>query len=168
MHSKQLSTNKVAEVYPYSLARRFGRNSLLVRKTRPGLAGGVRLTVHLELGFSVEDRRINIQRIAFVSAELARAGAAVIAAPIAPYEGSRNAARDTIQHTGASGGNFFLIYVATPLEHCEKTDRKGNYAKARRGEIRGFTGIGVYEEMFVSLKLTSVQTMSMSHQASPI
>lgn len=107
---------------------------------------GVRLTVHLELGFSAEDRHTNIQRIAFVSAELARAGAAVIAAPIAPYERSRNTAKDTIQHAGGAGGNFFLIYVATPLEYCERTDRKGNYAKARRGEIKGFTGIGGYEE----------------------
>jgi sulfate adenylyltransferase len=44
--------------------------------------------------------------------------------------------------SGGAGANFFLIHVATPLEHCEKTDRKGNYAKARRGEIKGFTGIG--------------------------
>lgn len=83
-----------------------------------------------------------LQRIAFVSAELTRAGAAVIAAPIGPYEHSRQAAKDTIVHTGGSGGNFFLIHVATPLEHCEKTDRKGVYKKARAGEIKSFTGIG--------------------------
>lgn len=71
----------------------------------------------------------------------------MIAAPIAPYEESRNAARGTIQQAGGAGGNVFLIYVATPLEYCEKTDRKGNYAKARRGEIKGFTGIGGYEEI---------------------
>lgn len=110
------------------------------------------LTAHSELGFSAEDRHTNIQRIAFVSAELARAGAAVIAAPIAPYERSRNAARDTIQQAGGAGGNVFLIYVATPLEYCEKTDRKGNYAKARRGEIRGFTGIGQYEETVCAIE----------------
>ena len=95
-----------------------------------------------ELGFSPEDRHKNIQRIAFVSAELARAGAAVVAGPIAPYARSRLAARQTITSTGGSGGNFFLIHVATPLSYCEATDRNGNYAKARRGEIKGFTGIG--------------------------
>jgi sulfate adenylyltransferase len=120
-------------------------NSRPVRKLVRGVSG-VRLTPILELGFSAEDRHTNIQRIAFVSAELARAGAAVIAAPIAPYERSRNTARDTIQQAGGAGGNFFLIYVATPLEYCEKTDRKGNYAKARRGEIKGFTGIGECKE----------------------
>lgn len=94
-----------------------------------------------ELSFSPEDRHKNIQRIAFVSAELARAGAAVIAAPIAPYELSRQAARDTVLHSGGAGGNFFLIHVATPLEHCEATDRKGRYKQARRGEIKHFTGV---------------------------
>jgi sulfate adenylyltransferase len=95
-----------------------------------------------ELGFSSEHRHKNIARIAFVAAELTRAGAAVVAAPIAPYESVRKAAKETILQSGGAGANFFLIYVATPLEHCEKTDRKGNYAKARRGEIQGFTGIG--------------------------
>ena len=102
----------------------------------------VRSELSAELGFSREDRHKNIQRIAFVSAELTRAGAAVIAAPIAPYADSRKAARDTIVSTGGSGGNFFLVHVATPLEHCEKFDRKGVYKKARAGEIKGFTGIG--------------------------
>jgi len=106
----------------------------------------VRAELSSELGFSPEDRHKNIQRIAFVSAELARAGAAVIAAPIAPYEASRNAARETIAATAGAGGNFFLVHVATPLDYAEKTDRKGIYAKARRGEIKGFTGIDdVYE-----------------------
>jgi sulfate adenylyltransferase len=45
-----------------------------------------------------------------------------------------------------------LIYVATPLEHCEKTDRKGNYAKARRGEIKGFTGIGEYGKKICAIE----------------
>lgn len=99
-----------------------------------------------ELGFSPEDRHKNILRIAFVAAELARAGAAVIATPIAPYERSRAAARDHILHAASSGGNVFTIHVATPLEHCEVTDRKGRYAAARRGEIKGFTGVDdVYE-----------------------
>ncbi|KAG8767793.1 Sulfate adenylyltransferase [Ceratobasidium sp. 428] len=89
----------------------------------------------------------NIQRIAFVSAELSRAGAAVIAAPIAPYHHSRKAARDHIVSTAGAGGNFFLIHVATPLAHCEATDRKGIYKRARAGEIKNFTGVDdPYEE----------------------
>lgn len=76
-----------------------------------------------------------------MAAELARAGAAVIASPLAPYERSREAARDTVVQSGGAGGNFFLVHVATPLEHAEATDRKGRYAAARRGEIKGFTGI---------------------------
>ena len=99
-----------------------------------------------ELSYTREDRYKNLQRIAFVAAELTRAGAAVIAAPIAPHEAGREAARETILQNGGSGANFFLIHVATPLEHCEKTDRKGLYAKARKGEISGFSGVNdVYE-----------------------
>jgi sulfate adenylyltransferase len=88
-----------------------------------------------------------LQRIAFVAAELTRAGAGVIAAPIAPHEAGREAARQTILQNGGSGANFFLIHVNTPLQHCEKTDRKGLYAKARRGEMQWFTGVSdAYEE----------------------
>ncbi|KAG8827432.1 Sulfate adenylyltransferase [Serendipita sp. 401] len=106
----------------------------------------VRAELSSELGFSPEGRHKNIARIAFVAAELTRAGAAVIAAPIAPYESVRTAARDIVTQSGGAGGNFFLIHVATPLEFCERTDRKGAYARARRGEIKGFTGIDdVYE-----------------------
>lgn len=113
--------------------------SLLLGETiRSGLSS--------ELGFTAEDRHKNIQRIAFVAAELTRAGAAVIAAPIAPYERSRQLAKDTILKDGGSA-NFFLVHVATPLQVCEANDRKGNYAKARRGEIKNFTGVDdVYEE----------------------
>lgn len=48
----------------------------------------------------------------------------------------------SVQHGGAGGGTFFLVHVATPLEYCEKTDRRGIYAKARKGNYKGFTGIG--------------------------
>ncbi|KAJ8522474.1 hypothetical protein ONZ45_g988 [Pleurotus djamor] len=94
-----------------------------------------------ELGFSAEERHQHIQRIAFVAGELTRAGAAVIAAPVAPHEHSREAARQTILQSGGAGGNFFLIHVDTPLEYCEKTDRRGWYAQARRGDIQGFVGV---------------------------
>ncbi|KZV85870.1 putative sulfate adenylyltransferase [Exidia glandulosa HHB12029] len=130
----------IARALQVTLNQQGGRSvSLLLGET-------VRSELSAELGFSREDRHKNIQRIAFVSAELTRAGAAVIAAPIAPYAHSRKAAKETILQSGGSGANFFLIHVATPLEHCEKFDRKGVYKKARAGEIKGFTGIDdVYE-----------------------
>lgn len=76
-------------------------------------------------------------------AELSRAGAAVVCTPIAPYVATRQAFKDyVVQHGGAGGGSHFLVHVATPLEYCEKTDRRGTYAKARAGKYVGFTGIG--------------------------
>ncbi|KAG9050480.1 Sulfate adenylyltransferase [Tulasnella sp. UAMH 9824] len=132
--------DSIARALQVTLNQQGGRSvSLLLGET-------VRSELSSELGFSAEDRHKNIQRIAFVSAELSRAGAAVIAAPIAPYERSRAAAREHVVSSAGPGGNFFLIHVATPLEVAEKTDRKGVYARARRGEIKGFTGIDdVYE-----------------------
>jgi len=90
---------------------------------------------------SSNDRHDGVYRIASVSAELTRAGAAVIAAPTAPQERSRQLARDTLMESGGSGANFFLIHVATPLDHCEKVDRRGLYVRARQGKIKGFVGI---------------------------
>jgi len=75
------------------------------------------------LGFSKKDRDQNIARIAFVSAELTKAGAAVIAAPIAPFAEARTQARAHVETYGA----FYLIHVKTPLDYCVKTDRKGLY-----------------------------------------
>lgn len=100
----------------------------------------VRQELSSELGYSAEDKHINLQRIAFVSSELSKAGAAVIAAPTAPYEKSRKAFKSTV--VGQGGGNFFLVHVATPIEWCEKTDRQGLYKRARAGEIKGLTGVG--------------------------
>ncbi|KAK0390753.1 hypothetical protein NLU13_0256 [Sarocladium strictum] len=97
----------------------------------------VRSELSTELGFSRQDRDRNISRIAFVASELTKAGAAVIAAPIAPFENARAQARELIEKSGP----FFLVHVATPLEYCEKTDRRGIYAAARKGEIKGFTGV---------------------------
>merc|ERR1712230_277570 len=73
----------------------------------------------------------------FVAAELTKAGAAVIAAPIAPFDEARKDARDTVERFGS----FFLVHVATPLEYCEKTDKRGVYARARRNSIKNFTGV---------------------------
>ena len=102
---------------------------------------GVIMSSRLDQDSSSNDRHEGVYRIASVSAELTRAGAAVIAAPTAPQERSRQLARDTIMESGGSGANFFLIHVATPLDHCEKVDRRGLYAQARQGKIKGFVGI---------------------------
>ncbi|BGP55961.1 hypothetical protein JCM8202_005103 [Rhodotorula sphaerocarpa] len=128
--------NAIAKALESQFQQQAGRSvSLLLGDT-------IRSELSAELGFSTEERHKNLQRVAFVAGELSRAGAAVIATPIAPYDASRKAAKaHIIQNGGAGGGNFFLVHVATPLEFCEKTDNRGVYAKARKGEIKGFTGI---------------------------
>ncbi|MEX0385408.1 bifunctional sulfate adenylyltransferase/adenylylsulfate kinase [Spiribacter onubensis] len=98
----------------------------------------VRKHLSSELGFSKEHRDLNIRRIGFVAAEITRNGGVAICAPIAPYAATRGAVREMAE--GANGG-FIEIHVATPLEECERRDRKGLYAKARAGLIKGFTGI---------------------------
>ncbi|KAK0455001.1 hypothetical protein EV421DRAFT_1944292 [Armillaria borealis] len=127
--------NKIAKALQVSLNEQGGRSVSLL------LGENVKQEGSSEIGFTEAERHENTERIAFVAAELARAGAAVVAAPIAPQERTRQAVKDTVIHSGGAGGNFFLIHVATPLEHCERTDRRGVYARARRGEIVGFPGV---------------------------
>lgn len=94
-----------------------------------------------------------VDQVSWVAAELARAGAAVITAPVAPTEKERAAARNTVSQTGGAG-NFFLIHVATPAAYCEETDRKGVWGQARRGEIKGFPGVDVEYETPLRAELT--------------
>lgn len=102
----------------------------------------VRTHLSKGLGFSKEDRDVNIRRIGFVAAELVRHGGTVICAAVSPYRATRNDVRNMV---GAD--NFIEIFVDTPLEVCEQRDVKGMYAKARRGEIKAFTGVDdPYEE----------------------
>ena len=96
----------------------------------------VRTNLSKGLGFSKEDRDANILRIGFVSSEIVRHGGVVVCAAISPYRAVRNEVRGMI-----GAGQFIEIFVDTPLEVCESRDPKGLYAKARRGEIKGFTGI---------------------------
>ncbi len=96
----------------------------------------VRTHLSKGLGFSKEDRDTNILRIGFVAGEIARHNGSVICAAISPYRATRNEARKM-----AGEDRFIEIWVNTPLEICEQRDIKGLYAKARRGEIKGFTGI---------------------------
>jgi|AntDeeMinimDraft_5_1070356.scaffolds.fasta_scaffold06127_1 sulfate adenylyltransferase len=103
----------------------------------------VRKNLSSELGFSKEHRELNIQRIGFVASEITKNGGIALCAPIAPYTATRRTVREMIE---AEGG-FVEVHVATPLEVCEQRDRKGLYARARRGEIKNFTGISdPYEE----------------------
>ena len=96
------------------------------------------------LTFSRADRDLNIRRIGWVAAEVARHGGLAICCPIAPYAAARAQARELAR---AAGGGFALVWVATPLEVCEARDRKGWYAKARAGQLKGMTGIDdPYEE----------------------
>ena len=88
-----------------------------------------------------EERSKDIQRMAFVSAELARAGAAVITAPSTAKEAARSALKETVLQSAGPGGNFFTIHVSTPLEQCESSDRSGLFAAARRGEFKGVAGV---------------------------
>jgi sulfate adenylyltransferase len=98
----------------------------------------VRKHLSSELGFSREHRDLNIERIGYVAAEVARHGGVAICAPIAPYDATRKKVRQMVE---AAGGRFLLVYISTPIEVCEARDRKGLYAKARAGLIREFTGI---------------------------
>ncbi|MBF0228001.1 MAG: bifunctional sulfate adenylyltransferase/adenylylsulfate kinase [Desulfamplus sp.] len=97
----------------------------------------VRRNLSSELNFSKEHRDINVRRIGFVAAEITKNRGIAICAPIAPYKNTREEIRKAIEIYGG----FFEIHVATPIEECEKRDRKGMYAKARAGLIKGFTGV---------------------------
>ncbi|MDA2934087.1 bifunctional sulfate adenylyltransferase/adenylylsulfate kinase [Acidobacteria bacterium AH-259-D05] len=96
----------------------------------------VRTHLSKGLGFSKEDRDTNIRRIGFVASEIVRHGGTVICAAVSPYRATRNEVRSMV-----GGDRFVEIFVDTPLEVCEERDAKGMYQKARRGEIKGFTGI---------------------------
>jgi sulfate adenylyltransferase len=97
----------------------------------------VRHNLSSELNFSKEHRDINVRRIGFVASEITKNRGIAICAPIAPYENTREEIRATIE----AYGGFFEVHVATPLSVCEGRDRKGMYAKARAGLIKGFTGV---------------------------
>ena len=113
---------------------------LLEMGTRPvTLLDGdvVRKNLSSELNFSKEHRDLNIQRIGYVASEITKNGGIAICAPIAPYTATRRQVRETISPLGG----FLEAHVATPIEIFEQRDRKGLYAKARAGLIKGFTGI---------------------------
>ncbi len=96
----------------------------------------VRTHLSRGLGFSKEDRDVNIRRIGFVAAEIVRHGGTVVCAAVSPYRTTRNDVRNMV-----GKDRFVEVFVDTPLEECERRDTKGIYAKARRGEVKNFTGI---------------------------
>jgi sulfate adenylyltransferase len=97
----------------------------------------VRHNLSSELTFSKEHRDINVQRIGFVASEITKNRGIAVCAPIAPYASTRREIRKTIENYGG----FIEVHVSTPIEECEKRDRKGMYAKARAGLIKGYTGV---------------------------
>ena len=104
----------------------------------------VRQLLSSGLTFSRDDRDRNIRRVGFVAAEITRHGGIAICAHIAPYATTRAEVRARVE---ATGGDFLLVHVATPLEICEQRDRKGHYARARAGLVPEFTGVSdPYEE----------------------
>ncbi|RJE79777.1 bifunctional sulfate adenylyltransferase/adenylylsulfate kinase [Paracoccus sp. JM45] len=125
-------------------------NALMVKLMEMGgrpvsLLDGDVVRKHLssELGFSKEHRDINIKRIGYVASEITKNGGIAICAPIAPYTATRRAVREMVE----AGGAFVEIHISTPLEECERRDRKGLYKLAREGKIKEFTGISdPYEE----------------------
>ena len=90
-----------------------------------------------ELGFSKEHRDLNVQRVGYVASEITKHGGIAVCSLIAPYRQARDKARELVE----AQGSFVEVYVATPLEVCEERDVKGLYEKARKGIIKGFTGI---------------------------
>jgi adenylyl-sulfate kinase len=115
---------------------------------RVEILDGDAVRTHLSrgLGFSREDREVNVARIAFVAHLLARNGVFVITAAISPYRATRDEARRLI-------GDFVEIHVATSVEECIRRDVKGLYRKALAGEIEHFTGISDPYEASLSPEL---------------
>ncbi len=103
-----------------------------------------------DLGFSRSDREANLKRAGMIASEVVKHGGIVICSFIAPYEKSRQEIREAVQKCG----RFFLVYLSTPLEECERRDPKGLYHKARIGQIANFTGVSDPFENPVSFDLS--------------
>jgi bifunctional enzyme CysN/CysC len=115
--------------------------ALLVRSGRPAFrldGDNVRLGLNVDLGFSEADRHENVRRVGEVARLFAEAGLVALVPLISPYRAGRDAARAA---HAAAGLRFVEVFVDTPLAECEQRDPKGLYAKARAGELTGFTGI---------------------------
>jgi bifunctional enzyme CysN/CysC len=114
---------------------------LLVAEARPAYrldGDNLRHGLNSDLGFSAEDRAENVRRTAHVAQLLTDSGVIAIPSLVSPYRADRELARRVHDEAGVP---FLEVFVDTPLEECEKRDPKGLYARARAGEIKGFTGI---------------------------
>jgi len=121
----------------------------------------VRRILATELGFSKEDRNLNICRIGYVAAELTKIGGIVLCSAIAPYAKARNENRRLI----SEHGGYIEIYLSTPLTICEMRDNKGLYDKARRGKLKRFTGIDDPYEVPLNPEIT-IDTTKMTIEKS--
>ena len=146
----------------YALERRLhaaGRHTYLLD------GDDIRLGLSKDLGFSEADRNENIRRVSEVARLLVDAGLIVIVSFISPYRAQRDHAR-----TLFAPGEFLEIFVDTPLEECARRDPKGLYAKARRGELKEFTGIdSPYEAPeLAELTIKTVEADAPSHAAAVV
>ncbi len=125
-----------------------GKSTIAVELERRLVAAGIpayrldgdnlRHGLNADLGFSAEDRAENVRRVGAVAQLFADSGAVAVACLISPYREDRDRVRAAHE---AAGLKFVEVYVDTPIEQCEARDPKGMYAKARAGEINGFTGV---------------------------
>lgn len=152
MHERNRLNNHSSGLIWFTGLPAAGKSSIAHRVEKELFNGGVRAYVldgdnvrcglNADLGFSRDDRKENLRRIAEVSKLFIDAGIIVLAAFISPYKEDRDFVRKQFV-----GDNFVEIYVRCSLEECEKRDPKGQYKKARAGVIRDYTGISApYEE----------------------
>ncbi|MBW2433318.1 MAG: bifunctional sulfate adenylyltransferase/adenylylsulfate kinase [Deltaproteobacteria bacterium] len=124
----------------------------------------VRHNLSSELTFSKEHRDINVRRIGFVASEITKNRGIAVCAPIAPYTATRAEIRKTIE----AYGGFIEVHVSTPIEVCEKRDRKGMYAKARAGMIKGYTGVDdpyeIPQHPEVTIDTSDITPVEAAHQ----
>lgn len=124
----------------------------------------IRHGLNKDLGFSPEDREENIRRISEVGALFADSGAIAITAFVSPYRKDRDFCREL-----AGKGRFVEILVKASLDSCEKRDPKGMYEKARKGEIKEFTGISApYEEPLQPEIVLDTDTMSIEEETARV
>lgn len=124
----------------------------------------IRYGLSANLGFSADDRRENIRRIAEVAKLMMEAGVIVMVAFISPFRADRNAARDLMP-----AGDFFEVYCKASLDVCEARDVKGLYKKARAGEIKNYTGIdSPYEAPRTPELIIDTGLLSIEDSVSPV
>ena len=105
----------------------------------------VRAGINNNLGFSAEDRIENIRRIAEIGKLFVQTGVVTLACFVSPTNDIRQMAREIVGKE-----DFLEVYISTPIEECERRDVKGLYARARKGEVKNFTGISAPFEAPVS------------------